>query len=142
MKTRAGSLAWTVLLAALLVPACSYITIYGPATAVASTPVRTAMVTPMATPDPCAAGNLPVQIQEINGLTRRFDDAAAIARNSKQDQLAPDIAALQSVRRDAEQLQVPACLSHLKDVQLVYMNTFIQTLLGFQSGTGPEQVTQ
>ena len=147
MKTLRGSLALAVLLGGLLVPACSYLGAFGASTPQASAPVAATVAALVAaataaTPDPCTLPNLSAQVQGLNALTRKFDDAAAIARNSKQDQLAPDIATLQNVRREAEQQPVPPCLSRLKDVQLVYMNTFIQTLLGFQSGTGPDQVTQ
>ena len=147
MKTLRGSLALAVLLGGLLVPACSYLGAFGastpqPGAPVAATVAALVAAATAATPDPCTPATLPAQVQALNALTRKFDDAAAIARNSKQDQLAPDIATLQNVRREAEQQPVPPCLSRLKDVQLVYMNTFIQTLLGFQSGTGPDQVTQ
>jgi hypothetical protein len=145
MKTRGSSLAWAVLVGALLAPACSYIGARGSPTPQPSDPVAAtvaALAALAAAPDPCAAADLPAQVQALNALTRKFDDAAAIARNSKQEAIASDIATLQSIRRDAEQLPVPACLNRLKDVQLVYMNTFIQTLLGFQSGAGTDQVTQ
>jgi hypothetical protein len=143
MKTLNGSVAWVVLCGALLVPACSYIGVASAPTAAApGAPLPTAMIVPTPAADPCAPANLPAEVQRLNALTQQFDDAAAIARNSKQEQIAPDIAALQSVRRDASQLSVPPCLSRLKDVQLVYMNTFIQTLLGFQSGADAEQVKQ
>jgi hypothetical protein len=142
MKTRTGFPALGILLVVLILPACSYVTVPSALPPASNSPVPTETLVPTSTPDPCAPANFAAQVQVLNALTRRFDDAASIARNSKQDQIAPDIAALQSVRRDAEQLQVPACLSPLKDVQLVYMNTFIQTLLGFQGGAGPDQVTQ
>lgn len=85
------------------------------------------------TPDPCIKENLPAQIQKLDDLTRQFDDASAIVSNMLSsitaDQLGSDIATLQSIRRGAEDQNVPSCLTNLKDLQLAHMNTVIDTLL-------------
>ncbi|MGA7195092.1 MAG: hypothetical protein WBW94_15835 [Anaerolineales bacterium] len=85
------------------------------------------------TPDPCAKANLPAGIQKLDDITNQFDDASAIVSNMLSsitaDQLGSDIATLQSIRRAAEDEDVPSCLSNLKDLQLGHMNTVIDTLL-------------
>jgi len=90
-------------------------------------------ITITSTPDPCAKENLPAQIQKLDDLTRQFDDASAIVSNMLSsitaDQLGSDIATLQSIRRGAEDQNVPSCLTNLKDLQLAHMNTVIDTLL-------------
>src|SRR4029453_8088372 len=49
-------------------------------------------------------------------------------------QLPEIISNMQRIRRAAEDLEVPACLTMLKTHQLNYMNGMIQTLLSFVGG--------
>jgi hypothetical protein len=81
-------------------------------------------------PDPCSAQNLPVSVEGINGLTRQFDEVSQQISTSSQG-LAELIADLQRIRREAEDLTVPACLGVLKTHQLNYMNLVIQSLIVF-----------
>ncbi len=119
----------------LVLQACSGI---GP------TPSPTALptTTVTSTPDPCSAEMLPEEVQAIHRLTREFDDASVLAINTARDQMSSAIAGLQSIRREAEDLVVPNCLKSLKELQLVQMNTFIQTLVAFMSGADQETVNQ
>ncbi len=142
MKIRAVALGLSVLWGSMLLVGCGYVGIVPPTAPAPTRPADTPVVVPTATPDPCSPDNLPSQVASINRVMRQFDDAAAIARSSAQAQLDSDIANLQGVRRAAEDAQAPACLSALKDVQLVYMNTFIQTLLAFRNGADSAQVNQ
>ena len=73
---------------------------------------------------------------------REFDDAALLASNTPLEQLNPTISDLQRIRRDVEDLRVPACLTTLKQYQLAHMNTVINTMLGFLSGTDTETLNQ
>jgi len=86
------------------------------------------------TPDPCSSGNLPNSIQNVNDLTREFDDASQLAANLPAQQLPEIISNMQRIRRAAENIEVPACLTTLKTYQLNYMNGMIQTLLSFVGG--------
>lgn len=81
-------------------------------------------------PDPCSAQNLPTSVEGINDLTRRFDEASQQISTSRQE-LAELVADLQRIRREAEDLTVPACLEVLKTHQLNYMNLVIQSLIVF-----------
>jgi hypothetical protein len=45
---------------------------------------------------------------------------------------------LQRIRRDAEDVKIPACLVTLKTHQLNHMNLMIQTLLAFVGGADRE----
>jgi hypothetical protein len=87
-----------------------------------------------ATPDPCSSENLPDTIQVVNELTREFDDASQLASNLPAPQLPDIISNMQRIRRAAEDLEAPACLTTLKTHQLNHMNGMIQTLLSFVGG--------
>ena len=86
-----------------------------------------------ATPDACAPGNVQATTQNFNKLTRQFDDIAQVALNTPGNQLAPLVTQLQDVRRNAEDLDAPPCVETLKQYQLNYMNTYINTLLALYS---------
>jgi hypothetical protein len=77
----------------------------------------------------------------VNDLMRQFDDYAALARFAPASQVIQVIPSLQSIRRNAEDQAVPACLKQLKSYQISYMNTFIQTTLAFESESGVNQLS-
>jgi hypothetical protein len=91
--------------------------------------------------DPCSTQNLPVTVQPINDLMREFDAAAQLASNLPAPQLPEVISNLQRIRRDAEDVRIPACLTTLKTHQLNHMNLMIQTLLEFVGGTEKQALT-
>ena|SRR5215211_5515420 len=86
----------------------------------------------------CASQNLPTTVQPINDLMREFDDASQLASNLPAQQLPEVISNLQRIRRDAEDVQIPTCLTTLKTHQLNHMNLMIQTLLAFVGGADQE----
>ncbi|MBN2385449.1 MAG: hypothetical protein JXB85_00395 [Anaerolineales bacterium] len=94
------------------------------------------------TPDPCAAGNLAATVEPVNHLMREFDDAATLASQTPREQLVQVIPSLQEVRRRAEDLDVPSCLATLKALEVTYMNSVINTLIGFLGGADSEAVVQ
>ncbi|HEY5983097.1 MAG TPA: hypothetical protein VIU38_06450 [Anaerolineales bacterium] len=106
------------------------------------TPTSTA--TPAASPtvDFCSPDYVKGAAGAINEFMRRFDDASVLASNVPRSQLAPHIETLQSIRRDAQDQRVPACLTKLKQLQLVHMNTVINTLLAFLGGGSQNGVNQ
>jgi len=89
---------------------------------------------PTITADPCSSDHLPATIQEFNDLTREFDDAVQLASNLPVQQLPEIISNMQRIRRAAEDLDAPTCVTALKTHQLNYMNGMIQTLLAFVGG--------
>jgi hypothetical protein len=95
-------------------------------------------VAPSAANDPCSAENLPTTIQGINDLMREFDDASQLASNLPAPQVPDVITSLQRIRRQAEDVQIPGCLSVLKTHQLNHMNLTIQTLIAFVGGASQE----
>ena len=88
-------------------------------------------------PDPCSPQNLPASVEGINALTREFDETSQQVSNSSQE-LPEIVADLQRIRREAEDLPVPDCLSTLKTHQLKYMNLAIQVLLSFLANPHPD----
>jgi len=95
-----------------------------------------------ATPNPCSAENIPAEVANVHNLTREFDDYSALASNTPQAQLVQLIPELQRILRDAEDLQVPACLLTLKEMQLAHMNTVVITLMAFMRTTDPAGLEQ
>ena len=88
--------------------------------------------------DPCSPQNLPTIVQPVNDLMRAFDEASQLAPNFTAQQLPEMISKLQGIRRDAEDVQIPACLGTLKTHQLNHMNLTIQALLAFVGGADQE----
>lgn len=94
------------------------------------------------TPDPCAPENLEAEVQKVHKFMREFDDASALAASRPRDQLADSIAGLQKIRRDAEDQPTPICLGNLKTYQISHMNSVINTLIAFMSGSDQQVVDQ
>ena len=96
-----------------------------------NSPVATATSRPALTntPDPCAPQNLQVTVPALDKLMRQFDDSIQIAQNTPGDQLVSIITDLQAVRRSSQDFTAPDCMENLKQLQLSYMNTYINTLL-------------
>jgi hypothetical protein len=68
---------------------------------------------------------------------REFDDASTLAASMPREQLSEPIADLQRIRREAEDEEVPPCLSTLKDYQIQHMNSVISTLIAFMGINDP-----
>jgi hypothetical protein len=111
-------------LAALLLVGCG-----GEPTADALAPTSTPA--PATTPDACAPENLASQVTPIHALMRAFDDTSQVAILADVNQMVFVIPPLQEIRRQAEDLQVPVCVAALRDLEIQYMNSVINTLLVF-----------
>ena len=98
-------------------------------------------VTASASPDPCAAPQLVTTIGAIETVMRKFDDESALAANVPRSELAARISALQNIRREAQALTTPACVRLLSQLQILHMNTVIDTLLAFMSRGDQAEVT-
>ena len=85
-------------------------------------------------PDPCSSQNLPATVQEINDIMGGFDSVVDRISGLGARELPSTISELQRIRRSAEDLSIPPCLTTLKTHQLNYMNLVIQTLLVFVGG--------
>jgi hypothetical protein len=110
-----------------------------PVTAAQTEAPTTATVSPEE--DPCSSQNLPGTVQPVNDLMREFEDASQLASNLPAAQLPGVISNLQRIRREAEDVQIPACLATLKTHQLNHMNLMIQTLLAFVGGADQAALT-
>lgn len=111
----------------------------------AATPTARNTSTPSTTPtvDACAPQNVQPVALEFNAFAREFDDYSAIAENTPSQNLAEPIAELQRIRRNSESFETPVCLAALKELQLGYMNSFINALITlFSIETNREQMTQ
>jgi hypothetical protein len=92
-------------------------------------------------PDPCSAENLATSVQPLNDLMREFDDASSVAANVPVAQLPNVVSNLQRIRRDTQDVQIPACLAELKAHELNHMELMIQTLLGFLGGANQKALS-
>ncbi len=102
-------------------------------------PVATGTPAATATPDACSPANMQTAALDFNSLAREFDDSAIIAQNTPREQLAGPIADLQRVRRASEDYQVPECLVTLQNLQLAYMNTYLDAIVAlFATNQNPD----
>jgi hypothetical protein len=92
--------------------------------------------------DPCSMPQLETEVNEVHGHMREFDDASALAGSIPREQLSASIADLQRIRREAQDEQIPACLTQLREIQVLHMNTVIETLLAFMRGTDQQTLDQ
>ena len=106
----------------------------------APTPSSEAVATIAVTPDPCAQANLPAEIAKVDKHMREFDDYSTLASNTPNTQLLSLIPQMQQIRRDAEELEVPACLTTLKQIEIDDMNTVLQILIVFVNQTDPKKI--
>lgn len=110
----------------------------------AATPTSSASETetqppaPSDTPDPCVLPQLETEVQNVHRYMREFDDASTLAGSIPRDQLGSSIADLQRIRREAEDEQIPACLSNLRKIQVGHMNSVINSLLIFVRASDPQ----
>lgn len=130
---RSAARVLTLSLLALILAACG--AQGGPAAA-------TSVPTASSTPDICSPDNIKGAAGAVNEFMRRYDDESVLASNVPRSQLAPHISSLQTIRRGAQDQRVPPCLTELKRLQLVHMNTVINTLLAFLGGGSQTGVTQ
>jgi hypothetical protein len=97
-------------------------------------PTTEPTLVPSSTPDPCSSEQIEAEVQKVHGHMREFDDASTLASNLPLQELSGPIANLQKIRREAEDEQIPPCLTDLKKYQIAHMNTVIGTLVGFLGG--------
>jgi hypothetical protein len=90
----------------------------------------------------CAPENISAEINRTNQMMRAFDDWSQIAISTPKDKLQTVIANLQAIRRQAQDNQVSGCLLKLQEIQLLHMETVINTLLSFLSGSDTTLVNQ
>ena len=107
-----------------------------------STDSPSSTLEPTSTADPCVLPQLETEVQEVHRHMREFDDASILASNMPREQLSSSIADLQRIRREAEDEEIPGCLTNLKAVQVQHMNSVISTLIAFLSGTDQQTLDQ
>ena len=105
------------------------------------TAVTQSTAVPTLTPDPCSEENMSVSVKPANDLMREFDDASQLAANLSQEQVPTVITNMQRIRREVEDLEVPACLSNLRAHELAHMNAVIDTLVAFVGGASKDTLT-
>ena len=105
-------------------------------------PTAESTLVPSSTPDPCAPEQIEAEVQKVHGHMREFDDASILASNLPLQELSAPIANLQRIRREAEDEQIPSCLTNLKKYQIAHMNTVIGTLVAFLGGADQQTLEQ
>ena len=110
-------------------------------TARTAQPVQPTLPPASPTYDPCSTENISNTVRLVNDTMRQFDDYALLAANIVQSQIVLVIPPMQEIRRDAEDQEVPSCLTELKRLELLFMDTTLQALMAFQSSTNVETLT-
>jgi hypothetical protein len=110
----------------------------------ATIPADTATTTPTitTTPDPCAPGNIELEVDKLHLHMREFDDASLVAANMSRERVGDAIPNLQRIRREAEDQPIPSCLTDLRTYQIAHMNSVINTLISFMSGSDQQSIDQ
>ena len=104
-------------------------------------PIQPTLPPASPTPDPCSTENISSTIRLVNDHMRQFDDYSLLATSIVQEQVVLVIPPMQEIRRDAEDQKVPACLTELKRLELLFMDATLQALLAFQANTNVETLT-
>ncbi len=133
MKIKAISIIVLIVFGAVLLASCG-----SPATVVVE--ITSTPAVPTATMDLCAPENIKDSALAVHRLMRAFDDTAQIATNTTREQLSGPVSALQSVRRQVEDVSVPECLVNLKNLGLAHMNAVITTLISFMGGADTDTI--
>ncbi len=89
--------------------------------------------------DPCDLSVLRNTIAPFDSLLRAFDDTSVVALNLPRNAVTDPTLRLQEYRRDVQDLEAPVCVATLKQDMLSYMDTVINTLVGFIGGVTPAQ---
>jgi hypothetical protein len=93
-------------------------------------PMRVVLAEPTPTQVPCTRA---LYVEMLGTVIDRWDDANALANNTPRSSLAPQIAALQSINREAEALNVPACAMPTHQHLLDYMSRTVDGYMAFLS---------
>lgn len=102
------------------------------------TPVPTATLVP--TTPPCSE-EAKAFLGQIQPLARRWDDAVQLASSTSRISLAPQIASLQAIRREAEDLEPPPCATLAKQYLVTAMEQNINGYIAFL-GERPDSEVQ
>lgn len=70
-------------------------------------------------------------VQSVEDIAAEWDDANELAGSTPRMSLAPQIAALQEIRRRAEKLTPPECADKVQSYLIAYMNAQIKMYLVF-----------
>jgi hypothetical protein len=116
-------------------PTSIAVPVTGPEETAATASQAASPISPTSTPDACATGQIEAAVQKVHYHMREFDDASILASNMPREELSDSIANLQRIRREAEDEQIPGCLTNLKNYQLDHMNSVIDVLVAFIGGT-------
>jgi hypothetical protein len=98
------------------------------------------METKPAAVEPCDAGAQSPSYFLLSSQLREFDDASLLAINMPREQVVDQVVALQSIRRETEQMPVPDCAGKLKARMVGYMNQVVDLLVAFVGGVSPDLV--
>jgi hypothetical protein len=97
-------------------------------------PTQVVVVQPTATVVPCTRA---LYVGMLGDVVARWDDANTLANSTSRMSLAPQIAVLQGIRREAEALNIPDCATIAHGYLIEYMNQTIDDYVAFMSGRGP-----
>ena len=119
-----------LLLGAFFISSCA------PLTSAESTPTPLPP-TPTAPPDPCSAENIVIEVEDLQALVNSFQDGMNIANNTDVNLLIHPILRLQEIQQEIRRIEVPSCLTGLKETSVQYSISVINYLLIFMNTQDP-----
>lgn len=136
MKTKAIFAAFVLVLVLTMLAACEL-----PQSSAYRTQEPTDEPSATPTPGPCDPQNIGLEVSRINDLMREFDDISYVANMTAQSQLGDMILNLLAVRRELEDVDSPECTQDLRAIGIQYMNSVVEYLGNFMSGSDVNTIT-
>lgn len=90
---------------------------------------------------PCGTVKVQKAMDAMYGAIDEFNDAYDVANNTPRISLSSPINQLQSIRRDANDIEVPACLKNGKKLLTGYMQTVIDGFVAFMGQASDYEIT-
>ena len=81
----------------------------------------------------CGASAFEAGAQKLSALTKRWDDAQALASSTSRIALSGPVSNMQGIKRDVEAVQLPACLLPAKGALSASMSSTIQGFMSFMT---------
>lgn len=90
----------------------------------------------------CGRKRIDTAMGQLQGLTRRWDDAEKLASTTSRIALSTPVSELQSIKRDTEAAVVPPCLAKSKSELVASMDGVIDAYLTFMGDSDAESEVQ
>jgi hypothetical protein len=80
---------------------------------------------------PCGVQRVTEAVEQMQVKADEFDDALTVASSTARISLSGPVAQLQTIRRETDNIAVPACLQTAKNLTVSGMQSYIDSLISF-----------